>query len=75
MADTFSALHVHCVFATKIVNLWWWAKSRSDFGCSWVESQSKIKRSTASALKNDLFGIDRAAVFGASLRDAFWAAP
>jgi hypothetical protein len=41
----------------KIVNLWWWAKSRSDFGCSWVESQSKIKRSTASALKNDLFGI------------------
>src|SRR5258707_11563856 len=37
--------------APKIANLCWWAKSRNDFGRSWVESQSKMKQSRSASVE------------------------
>jgi hypothetical protein len=60
-----SAVNAVAVFlAPKIANLCCGRNLKSGFGRLWVESQSKMKRNTVSALKNDIFGIDRAAVLG-----------
>jgi hypothetical protein len=58
LADTFSSLNVHFVFARRIANLCWWAKSRRARICQYS------KETRYRLLKNDIFGIDRAAVFG-----------
>jgi hypothetical protein len=41
MADTSLRLMFTLFLARKIANLCWWAKSRSDFGPSWVGSRQQ----------------------------------